>query len=92
MNTMVPADPGKDEAPEKQGTYQCANCLEVYEKYWSDEEAEKEYVSNFPSSNAASVEQAVVCDDCYKRMVAWKDPRVADREEFAQEAIIIVKE
>jgi hypothetical protein len=55
-------------------TYQCANCDGVFIKDWSDEEAQAEYEENFPMTSQTD-EPAVVCDDCYKAMIAWQPPR-----------------
>jgi uncharacterized protein with PIN domain len=48
--------------------YRCAICKEVFEKAWSDEDAQAERVGN----GWASVAVATVCDDCYKPFV--KEP------------------
>lgn len=45
-------------------TYQCAKCKGVFEKAWTDEEAESEREEAFGSPHDAS--DVVVCDDCYK--------------------------
>ena len=46
--------------------YRCACCHEVFDKGWSDEEAQKELGDNFPT---VPVEECdLVCDDCYKKM------------------------
>jgi len=42
-------------------------CRNVYEKGWSDEEADAEYVSTFTEAERED-ERELVCDDCYKRM------------------------
>lgn len=46
--------------------YKCDSCGEVFEKGWSDEEAEKEADDLFPGLKVE--DRAVVCDDCFKRM------------------------
>ena len=60
--------------------YRCENCLEVYERDRPDTETQAEYEANFPNAARQKVPQAIVCDDCYKEMIAWKDPKEADRE------------
>ena len=52
----------------KENEYQCAMCGKVYKKKWSDEEAWEEHDSNFPGESHETA--AIVCDDCYKKMVA----------------------
>jgi len=49
----------------KENEYQCAICKGVFEKGWSDEEAEnevKEIWGEIPQE-----ERAVICDDCFNR-------------------------
>ncbi len=48
-------------------TYQCASCDGVFDKGWSDEEAAAERDENFPGLEPE--DQAVVCDDCYRKMM-----------------------
>ena len=56
----------KNQSPEVQkNEYECANCHNIYEKGWSDEEAlkeTKEIWGEIPES-----EQAVICDDCFNK-------------------------
>ena len=47
-------------------TYKCAACGGVFEKGWTDEEAQEEYEKMF-GGNAPEC-KATVCDDCYKEM------------------------
>ena len=75
----VKVDVSKSE-PLNPNEYRCENCLEVYEKDWSDDEAQAEYEANFPNAAKQGVPRAIVCDDCYKEMIAWKDPKEADRK------------
>ena len=42
--------------------YKCARCGNVYEKGWSDEEAEKE--ANEIWGNIPKEERVVICDNC----------------------------
>lgn len=53
-------------------TYTCDNCLKTFDEAWSDEEASAEFNKDFPTSEIRDA--AIVCDDCYKEMVAWKTP------------------
>lgn len=50
----------------KENEYQCANCGEIYEKGWTEEEALKEKEENFRDIPINKC--AVVCDDCYKKI------------------------
>lgn len=52
--------------------YTCDECGATHEKGWTDAEATAEMVANFGELDADDI--AVVCDDCYRKMVAWKDP------------------
>ena len=47
--------------PLKPNEYRCAECLEVYEKSWTDEEAAAEATAN----GFDGMDCVVVCDDCY---------------------------
>ena len=47
--------------------YQCAACGGMFEKGWTDEEADAERKELFP--NLAESESAIVCDDCFKKVV-----------------------
>lgn len=57
----------------KPNEYRCAHCGEVYEKGWTEAEALAESAENF--GPIASDDVAVVCDDCYKKMVAAIPPK-----------------
>ena len=46
--------------------YRCAVCKGVFEKAWTDEEADAERISNFP--DVPKEECATICDDCYQAM------------------------
>ena len=50
-------------------TYTCAQCGETFKSEWSDEEAQAEARANFSPEELADT--AVVCDDCYKMLMAW---------------------
>jgi DNA-directed RNA polymerase subunit RPC12/RpoP len=49
-------------------TYTCANCKEVFEKAWSDEEALEESKEKFGEYPQEQME--IVCDGCYKKCLA----------------------
>lgn len=49
--------------------YQCWKCKGVFEKGWSDEEAEAERAANWPRFSQDDCD--VVCDDCYKAFMSW---------------------
>jgi len=51
----------------KPNEYECAVCHNIYEKGWTDEEAESELKGKF-GENAAPENSELVCDDCYKNM------------------------
>jgi uncharacterized protein with PIN domain len=80
-NYELKVDVSKSQPKLKPNEYRCENCLEIYEKDWSDEEAQAEYEQNFPNSGE---EQAIVCDDCYKKMIAWKSPKQYANERLSQ--------
>jgi len=52
-------------------TYTCANCEGVFIKAWSDEEARAEYEATEPNAAARSDVTDVICDDCYRKFMAW---------------------
>jgi len=56
----------------KENDYQCAMCGKVCKKTTPDEEMWEEHDSNFPGEPHETA--AVVCDDCYKAMVAVRPP------------------
>ena len=56
----------------KENEYRCAMCGKVYKKRWTEEEAWAEHDRNFPGEPHETA--AVVCDDCYKAMVAVRPP------------------
>lgn len=51
----------------KENEYQCSACKNVYEKSWSDEEADKESLEIHGVTRHNS-DMAVVCDDCFNKM------------------------
>ena len=55
--------------------YQCARCGEVYEKGWTDEEADAEATKIFGKHpDQWKDEKAVICDDCFKEVVPADHP------------------
>ena len=53
--------------------YKCAMCKGIFEKEWSDEEAEAELESTFKGTPTEDCE--LVCDDCYKKFMGSLMPR-----------------
>jgi hypothetical protein len=53
-------------------TYLCEECGGRFEKAWSDDEAAAERETLFPGVEIADC--AVVCDDCFKLILAVVDP------------------
>ena len=49
-----------------EGQFQCDECGGIYDKTWSDDEAQEESVALFGA--LPRDELAVVCDDCFKAM------------------------
>lgn len=47
--------------------YTCENCLQQYETGWTDEEASIEFSERFEEEDVRDA--AIVCDDCYKRIM-----------------------
>lgn len=47
--------------------YTCDKCSGVFDKGWSDEEAEKERIENFGHLNPEDM--ATVCDPCYRKIM-----------------------
>lgn len=50
--------------------YTCAACRQEFESTWSEDEANAEYLREFPFSAASDEPREVVCDDCYQQMTA----------------------
>jgi DNA-directed RNA polymerase subunit RPC12/RpoP len=63
--------------PQKQ--YRCAQCGEVFEFGWTEEEAKAEMVTNGWSDTPPET-MAIVCDDCYNIVMA-PDSYTTKREE-----------
>ncbi len=68
----------------KDNEYQCTMCDGIFEKKWTDEEAEKECVENFGTMMAHDDDRAIVCDDCYQKIIPSEHPEEMERakEEF----------
>ncbi len=47
--------------------YQCSDCKEIYEKGWSDEEANQEAIELHGKSKDDE-DMVIVCDDCFNKM------------------------
>ena len=58
----------------KKDEYKCELCKGVFEKEWSDEEADIEYRENFETECLTDVEKAIVCDTCYKAIRSYYSP------------------
>ena len=53
----------------KTNEYKCAMCGNVYKKSWTDEEAKEEAKEIFGKHpDDWKDEQAVICDDCFKKI------------------------
>ena len=52
----------------KKNEYKCGACGGVFEKGWSDEEAQAEADAAFSQESLGS-DPAIVCDDCYKTIM-----------------------
>jgi DNA-directed RNA polymerase subunit RPC12/RpoP len=52
-------------------TYICSACGREFEKGWSDEEAESEFAEAF--GRAVEGNEPIVCEDCYVKIMEWRD-------------------
>ena len=52
-------------------SYTCDNCGGAFEKGWSDEEAIEEAVSLYPAEDLAAEPPGIVCDGCFREIMAW---------------------
>jgi hypothetical protein len=52
----------------KKNEYQCGICKDIFEKGWTDQEAEDELKKTFPGFDKTECD--LVCDDCFKEH--WK--------------------
>lgn len=50
--------------------YECAVCHGVFEKGWSDEEAEREFIATFGRKPQVGELDGIVCDDCHQKVMA----------------------
>ena len=55
----------------KNTEYKCAKCGGIFEKDWSDADALEECVNRF-GKEIINEELCIVCDDCYKQILAQK--------------------
>ena len=53
----------------------CAHCRREYPRNpdFTEEDMRKEYAENFPDDPEMKEEVDLVCDDCYKEMISWKN-------------------
>jgi hypothetical protein len=49
--------------------FKCDNCGGVFEKGWSQEEADKEMLKNIGVNPRP--DDAILCDTCYAKFMAW---------------------
>lgn len=56
----------------KKNEYKCDLCKGVFKKGWSDKESFAEMRRDF--GNLPKEEQAIVCDDCYKKITNYYSP------------------
>lgn len=49
-------------------TFECAQCHGIFEKEWTDAEAQAESASIFGAVPTEAL--AVICDDCWQRLMA----------------------
>lgn len=47
--------------------YRCEKCGNIYEKWWSDDEADNEALKLHGKTHN-SAEMAIICDDCFNEM------------------------
>jgi len=60
--------------PLKPNEYRCALCQGVFDKGWTDEEAQAELQRDF--GNVPTESQMTVCDDCYQKACPDANPEV----------------
>jgi len=51
--------------------YTCENCNGVFEKGWTDDEAEAEAGLLWTDEEMEIEGRALVCDDCFQQMLSW---------------------
>jgi len=52
----------------KKNEFKCDRCGGIFEKGWSDEEADKEAKQ---WGKLSDKEKSTICDDCYKDFIKW---------------------
>ena len=67
-------------------TYTCASCGETFEKGWSDEEALEESAEQWGDLPHDAL--AVVCDDCYQKMMGLPPEEETSTRRPSREAAI----
>ena len=61
----------------KEKEFKCANCNGIFDKGWSDEEADKEAEDYFGKPKEDWRDgAAIVCDDCFNDMHPLKYPEI----------------
>lgn len=53
--------------PLKENEFECYICHQVFEKEWTDKEANEEYKKEF--SDYEDEPKEIVCDDCYEKFM-----------------------
>ena len=53
----------------KENEYQCSNCRGIFEKAWTDEEANQEAEQFGVKQASAHPDMAIVCEDCYHKIM-----------------------
>jgi hypothetical protein len=51
-------------------SYTCDACGGTFESEWTEAEAAAEYSIEFAKEKAAGMDTAVICDDCYEKLMA----------------------
>ena len=72
----------------KKNEYKCAICLNIYEKDWSDKEAEnevKEIWGEIPQE-----QRVVICDDCFNKRSPAEIMAVADERNIQAKLDLIM--
>lgn len=49
--------------------YQCEHCKRWFTEAWTDDEANAEFLTNFPTR--ADEDRVRVCQKCYERFMNW---------------------
>lgn len=65
MITLMPSIPGEEIMQQ----FTCDKCKNTYDCGWSDEEAWEEANKEFPGLKEDLSDQAIVCDDCYNKIM-----------------------